>query len=307
MSSKILKLLIFALFLIALKVQSQELDPLVDVDFTNLNTDVRDRLASFKLDIQNYLSKTKFSDENIVNDVRNKPYKIKCSFSFFFNSASGVDGYNSQLVVSVQRNIYRSQNFTQVFRIKDQNWDFNYIKGQSFYHDDLKFNNVTSFLDYYAYLIIGLDDDSWELNLGTRRFQKAQDIVNLALSGGSSNSNGGWTDNSSLNASRSTYPLELLNSKYDNYRKGYWIYHFAGIDSLQFNKRQALERIAQAIDLIGKVRKTEIKSFTIKAFFDAKYLEIAQALTDYYDKTIYRKLSDIDPDHLSTYEEYSKK
>jgi hypothetical protein len=312
MPYKPLKLLVVVLFWVALfcagtaLLKAQELDPLIDVDVSHLNVDVRDRLASFQQDISNYLSKTRFTDEAIVNDARNKPYKIKCNFSFFFNSSSGTDGYNAQVVVSVQRNVYRSPNFTSLFRIKDESWDFNYVRGQSFYHDNLKFNNLTSFLDYYAYLIIGLDDDSWELQLGTKRFQQAQDIVNLAL-GNSGNSGSGWTDNSSLKASRSSYPLELLNSKYDNYRKGVWMYHFAGMDSLQYNKRQALERMSSAIDLIAKTKKTEVKSFSIKAFFDAKYLEIAQAMTDYYDKTIYRRLGDVDPDHLSTYEDYSKK
>src|ERR1700730_15568645 len=101
MYNKTLKLLSIALFAFTIKVSAQELDPLVDVDFTNLNSDVKDRLSSFKQDIQNYLSKTKFTDEIISNDVRNKPYKIQCSFSFFFNSSTGTDGYNSQLVVSV--------------------------------------------------------------------------------------------------------------------------------------------------------------------------------------------------------------
>ena len=115
------------------------------------------------------------------------------------------------------------------------------------------------------------------------------------------------TENTGLKSSRQSYPQELLNSKYDDFRKGLWLYHFAGIDSLQYNKRQALERIAQAIDLIGKSKKAEIRAFTIKAFFDAKYLEIATTLVDYFDKTIYRRLGDIDPDHVATYEEYSKK
>ena len=285
---------------------SQELDALVDVDLSKLNVDDRDKLANFQNDITNYLTRTRFSDESIVNDTKNKPYKIRCSFSFFFSSVNGNDGYSAQVVISVQRNIFRTANFTALFRIKDDSWDFNYLKGQAFYHDDLKFNNLTSFLDYYADLIIGLDDDSWEYELGTKRFQKAQDIVNLALSNGST-AGSGWTDNSSLKPSRSVYPLELLSSKYDSYRKGFWMYHFAGLDSIQYNKRQALERVAQAIELIGKTRKTEVKSFTIKAFFDAKYLEIAQALTDYYDKTVYRLLGDVDPDHISTYQDYSKK
>ncbi len=283
---------------------AQELDAVVDVDVSSINIDIRDRLSNFKNDVQNYLNKTRFSDENIVNDVRGKPYKIKCTFSFFFRSATGVDSYEAQLVVSVQRNIYRTDNFTTVFRIKDETWAFNYVKGQSFYHDDLKFNNLTSFLDYYAYMIIGYDDDSWEPALGTVRFQKAQNIVNLAIA----NSDGkGWIDNSSLKQSRSAYPSELLNSKYENFRKAFWIYHFAGIDSLQYGKKQALERIAEALQIIGKIKKTEIRSFIIKQFFEAKYLEIATTLVDYYDKSIYRKLMEFDPDHSATYEDYAKK
>ena len=297
-------LLLSLLFLQIAPVKSQELDPIVDVDLSSINIDVRDRLSNFKQDVQNYLQKTKFTDEVIVNDVRGKPYKIKCNFQFFITAALSYETYSAQVVVVVQRNIYKTQNFTPIFRVKDENWDFNYIKGQGFYHDDLKYNSLTSFLDYYAYMIIGADDDSWEPDLGTPRYQKAQNLVNLAIANGQ---NKGWIDNSLLKSSRNSYPLELLNSKYDDFRKAFWIYHFAGIDSIQYNKRQALDRISQAIILIGKVKKNEIKSFSIKAFFDAKYMEIASALVDYYDKTIYRKLMDIDPDHAATYEEYARK
>ncbi len=286
------------------KLHSQELDAVVDVDLSSLNVDIRDRLSNFKIDVQNYLNKTRFTDENIVNDVKGKPYKIKCNFQFFFTSSTGFDSYAAQMVISVQRNVYRTENFTTIFRIKDETWSFNYIKGQSFYHDDLKYNKLTSFLDYYAYMVIGIDDDSWEPNLGTQRYQKAQNLVNLAIA----NSDGsGWVDNSSLKQSRSAYPSELLNSKYDNFRKAFWIYHFSGIDSLQYDKRTALERVAESLEMIGKIKKTEVRSFVIKAFFEAKYLEIATSLVDYYDKTIYRKLMDFDPDHATTYEEYAKK
>lgn len=297
-------LVIFAFINLYNPISAQELEPTVDVDMSKLNPDVQDRLNNFKLDIQNYLSRTKFSDEVIYNDVKGKPYKIKCNFQFIFTVSTGFDSYEAQLVVSVQRNIWKTDNFTQLFRIKDESWEFNYIRGQSFYHDNLKFNNLTSFLDYYAYMIIGLDDDSWELKLGSDRFRKAQSLINLAISSSSAK---GWADNNTLKASRSTYPAELMNSKYDDFRKAFWIYHFAGIDSIKYNKRTALERVSQSLEMIGKVKKSEIKSFIIKTFFDTKYMEIAQVLTDYYDKTIYRKLMDIDPDHSSTYEEYSKK
>jgi hypothetical protein len=298
-------IILFFLIISPALINAQELDPIVDVDVTSLNADVRDRLSDFKNDITNYLTKTKFTDEAIVNDVKGKPYKIKCNYQIFFTSSTGFTSYAAQVVIFVQRNIFKSTNFTSLIKIKDDSWNFDYIRGQSFYHDDLKFNTLTSFLDYYAYMIIGLDDDSWEYKLGDKRFQKARDIVNLASV--NSSTNPGWTNNSSLVVSRNSYPQELLDSKYENYRKGFWMYHFAGIDSIKFNKRTALERMAEAIDLIGKTKRGVIKSFVIKAFFEAKYLEIAQTLVDYYDKTIYRRLSEIDPDHASTYDEFSKK
>jgi hypothetical protein len=305
MKHKLLKTLVFSLILCSPSAFfSQELDPIVDVNMDRLSPDVRDRLASFQQEITDYLSRTRFTDQVIVNDVKGKPYKIRCTFSIAFNSATGFDSYDAQLVVTAQRNVYKTPEFSAIFRIKDDKWAFTYTKGQQMYHDNLKFNALTSLLDYYAYMIIGMDDDTWEQKLGTKRFQLAQDVVNLAIANTSS---GGWTENSGLKASRQSYPQELLNSKYDDFRRGVWLYHFAGIDSIQYNKQKALERIAQAVDMIGKTKKSEFRSFTIKAFFDAKYLEIATTLVDYYDKTIYRRLGEIDPDHIGTYEEYSTK
>lgn len=295
---------LFILAIFAIPVRSQELDPTVDVILQNMGSDIKDRLQYFKQDVTDYLTRTRFTDEDIVNDVRGKPYKIKCSFQFFFTASTGFSSYEAQVVVIAQRNIYKTANFTTLLKIKDENWAFDYTRGQSIYHDDQRFNALSSFLDYYAYMIIGADDDSWEPDLGTKRFQKAQDVVNLAVA---SNNTKGWTDITSTKATRSSYPAELLNSKYESFRKGLWIYHFAGIDSLQYDKRQALERITQAIDLIGKAKKSDVRSFTIRAFFDAKYQEIATVLVDYYDKTIYGRLGEIDPDHVSTYNEYRLK
>ena len=283
---------------------AQELDPTVDVNLQNMGSDVKDRLAYFKQDVTDYLTKTRFTDEDIVNDVKGKPYKIKCSFQFFFTASTGFDSYEAQAVVIAQRYVYKTQNYSTILKIKDENWAFNYTRGQGMYHDDQRFNALSSFLDYYAYMIIGTDDDSWEPELGNKRFQKAQDVVNLAAA---NNVTKGWTDITSTKATRSSYPQELLNSKYDNFRKAFWIYHFSGIDSIQYGKQQALEKIAQAIDMIGKIKKSEVRSFTIRAFFDAKYQEIAQVLVDYFDKMIYRRLDDIDPDHVSTYDEYRLK
>lgn len=302
-------ILLFCLFAVKQNF-SQELDPTVDVNLDKVNSDARDRLVNFKADVTDYLTKTKFTNEDIVNDLRGKPYKIKCNFSVFFTTSQGFDYYEAQVVVTSQRSVFHSfynygtEKTTPLFKMRDDIWQFNYIKGQGMNHDDLRFNNLMSFLDYYAYMIIGYDDDSWEFKLGTKRFQKALDVVNLAVA---NQQTSGWSDNTTTKAARITYPGELLTSKYDNFRKALWQYHFAGIDSVYWDKRQALDRITQAIDMIGQIKKSEVRSFSIRTFFEAKYQEIAQTMVDYYDKTIFRKLDQIDPDHVSTYDEYSRK
>ena len=98
MQKKLKVLFLIAIFLTCFRVSSQELDAVVDVDVSALNIDIRDRLSNFKNDVQNYLNKTRFTDENIINDVRGKPYKIKCSFQFFFQNSTGFDSYSAQMV-----------------------------------------------------------------------------------------------------------------------------------------------------------------------------------------------------------------
>jgi len=50
-------------------------------------------------------------------------------------------------------------------------------------------SNLTSFMAFYAYMILGLDYDSFELEGGTPYFQIAQDILNAVPNGAGA----GWT------------------------------------------------------------------------------------------------------------------
>jgi hypothetical protein len=80
-------------------------------------------------------------------------------------------------------------------------------------------------------------------------------------------------------------------------------YHFAGLDSLVLNPDQAYVRILHALEGIGESRKkSDPRNLAMRAFFDAKHLEIAELFANYPDPGIYKKLGQIDPMHISTYE-----
>jgi hypothetical protein len=62
------------------------------------------------------------------------------------------------------------------------------------------------------------------------------------------------------------------------------------------------------LELIGAARKgADPRNLSMRAFFDAKYQEIGDVFKNYPDPSVFVKLANIDPAHLSTYEEYRTK
>ena len=83
---------------------------------------------------------------------------------------------------------------TQCFQIKiDKN------KGKSIYLNDTMFDSLASIFDYYAYLFIAYELDSYELFLGDTYYSKAHEIASMGIS---SNYSSGW--DTKLNEIRSS-------------------------------------------------------------------------------------------------------
>jgi histone deacetylase complex regulatory component SIN3 len=185
----------------------------------------------------------------------------------------------------------------------DDAWQFTYIKGRPINHNPYSYNDLTSFLDFYMYLIVAYDFDTFEKLAGTPMFQKAADI---ARQGGSSGEPGWQSVTSGF--SRVQLINELLSPAFEHVRVASWRYHFTGLDSLAFAPDKAYQNIIQALEVVGKVKRlVDPRNQVIKVFFDTKYMEIAELFVKDPDKTVYNTIAKIDPSHLKTYEEYSQK
>ena len=177
-----MKYLFFILFSFSLIINAQELNCKVRVNVENLETYYRDYLSNFASSVEDYLNKTKFYDGEWEGN------KIESSMDIFFISASNEVNYVAQVVITSQREIYNSPNSTRMLTVSDNGWTFRYEQGQSFYQNQTAFDPLTSFLDFYAYVIIGFDLDSYAELGGTPYFNKALNIVNFAVTRGASNS-----------------------------------------------------------------------------------------------------------------------
>jgi hypothetical protein len=283
-------LIIFLLFNIT--ILAQELNCRVDVNYESLPVNNRELLADFSSVIENYMNTTRFTNEDYVQ-------KIDCSMSIFFISASSDVDYSAQIVVVSQRPIYQSTDNSPILTVNDGQWQFKYQRGQALYSNQATFDPLTSFLDYYALIIIGMDEDTWEPLGGTTRFKRAGDIVNLGASSGSSL---GWLSSSSV-YSRWGLVNDILSERYAAFRNAIFDYHY-GIDIFAENKKLGQQKIVQLINVLWDMyqKSGSLNSVYVRTFFDAKSGEIIDRLRDYPDTEIFAKMKKIDPPHSAKYD-----
>ena len=183
--------------------------------------------------------------------------------------------------------------------VNDGQWQFKYQRGQALYSNQATFDPLTSFLDYYALIIIGMDEDTWEPLGGTTRFKRAGDIVNLGASSGSSL---GWLSSSSV-YSRWGLVNDILSERYAAFRNAIFDYHY-GIDIFAENKKLGQQKIVQLINVLWDMyqKSGSLNSVYVRTFFDAKSGEIIDRLRDYPDTEIFAKLKKIDPPHSAKYD-----
>jgi hypothetical protein len=294
--------IIFAYFLPA---RSQDFEVAVILDMQSLSNDVKDKLKDFKQQVEDYYNRNKFADGEI--------YKIKASIQFSFRGSNGFDAYDAQVFVASQRVVDRSDKITNpkystLFRFLDERCSFNYNRAMPFIFNAIRFDSFLSLLDYYAFIMLGYDADSFfpskvfPQKSGTIYFQKALDICNKPMQ-----DKNGWTETGGgSKPSRIQIVQELLNPKFLDLRSGVFNYHWNGLDSLGYTPN-AYNHILEAIEKIANVKKGEPKAYTVDIFFDTKNQEIAESFLNYGNKAIYDRLAQIDPGHQRAYEDAKKR
>lgn len=292
----ILVSLTMLLLFVSIQLSAQQVDCTVKVNYDAVSSTNKDLLRDFASDVREYVNNYQWGVENI-------PDKVKCTLDIFIQRVQGENKYAAQVFVGSQRPIYGSAKSSVVLRLMDDAWQFTYIKGRPISHNSYSYNDLTSFLDFYMYLVVGYDSDTFERMSGTAMFQKAADLANLGRGSGDA----GWQPVTS-GYSRLQLINELLSPAYEPVRQASWKYHFTGLDSLAFAPEKANQNILQSIETIGKVKRvSDPRNQIIKVFFDTKYMELADLFVNNPDKTIYNTLAGIDPAHLKTYEEYAQR
>jgi hypothetical protein len=284
--------LVFAL-LFTVGAAAQELECTVTINTDLLTAEARENLNNFAEQVQTYINSYRWTEEDLGGE------KIAFTVSISFQGSPSPNRYTAQAYIGSSRKIFGLDKNTALLRVIDENWEFLYQPNSQILHDETVFDPLASFLDFYCYLVIGLDFESYEPRAGIPYLEQAMNVVNVASSGGK-----GWQIGSPTEYSRGEYIDEVLSPKYEPVRMAIYRYHYFGLDRLYFSEEKAKKSMLSALKSIGNVMtQTNQASQFVKIFFDAKYLEIAETFRGYPDTEVWETLMQIDPGHRQTYDD----
>src|SRR5690606_34995602 len=108
-----------------------------------------------------------------------------CNLLITITKMPSIGNFQASVQIQSARPVYNSTYSSLVFNFADREWEFEYIESLPLEYNDNTFTtNLTSLLAVYAYLMIGIDYDTFSELGGTPYFQRAQQVVINAQSSG---------------------------------------------------------------------------------------------------------------------------
>jgi deoxyadenosine/deoxycytidine kinase len=287
---------LFVIVLLAPPLAAQELSCSVTINSTKIQTSDRNVFKDMKTAFEQFMNTRKWTSDNF------KQYeKIKCNMLIVINEMPAPGSFTATVQVQSARPVFNTNYNSLVFNFADREWEFEYIESQPLEYNDNTFTtNLTSMLALYAYLIIGVDYDTFAELGGTPYFQKALQVVNNAQS----SNRPGWQ---SLGSNRSRYWIveNYNNNQMTDVRKAIYAYHRLALDTYEQDPDKARTVILKALKDIKKIRDINPNGILVISFFDAKTKEITNLFSSgniQVRREVFDIMTAVDPSNQAAYQ-----
>ena len=245
----------------------------VTVIASRVNTTVDKRIfITLQTQLNNLMNTRKWT-----NDVFQQNEKIECSFILNIESIVEPNVYKATLTVQAARPVYNSSYQCALVNFLDAEVTFKYQEFQPVEFNESRIQgndpvaaNLTAIFAYYAYMIIGLDYDSYSPKGGEAFFRKAQNIINNAPEGKGLS---GWRVFDGL---RNRYWLNenLINNRYNIVHDVIYSYYRAGMDKWYDNEEEARKNVMQSLIQLQAFNKENANTMILQFFMQGKMQEL---------------------------------
>ena len=171
--------------------------------------------------------------------------RIQCNLNITVSKYNRDENkFECTALIQANRPVFNASYTTTLYNNRDANFHFEYAQfDQLNYNDETVDNQLTALAAYYAYLIIGLDLDSFSPLGGTDVLQRCMQLVNNAQDLGYP----GWK---SFEDSRNRFAIinDYLDEQMKPFRQLQYDYYRKGLDGMVNNAERGRTEISTALE-----------------------------------------------------------
>lgn len=294
---------IFLLSLITFSSFAQELNCKVKVMYDRIQGIDKQVFIGMERNITEFMNTRKWTTDQFQTNER-----IECNILINLTSQIEQDAFEATINIQATRPVFNTSYNTSLVNFMDREFKFRFNQFTPLQFDDNRVvgndpfaSNLTAVLAYYAYLVIGLDYDSFAPNGGTDYFKKAQNIVNNAPESGKAIN--GWK---AVDGNKNRYWIidQMLNPRFKAFRGIWYNIHREGLDKMSTKPVESRRLILESLPQLVQLNRENPSSILLQFFFSAKSDEYASlvAQEEQGEKTKYiSMLQQVDIPNIQKY------
>lgn len=246
--------------------RAEELNCQVEVNADKIGNANKDVFKALQQAVADYMNTTKWT--NLQYGTQEK---INCKLFFTINTYdANTNKMVGELQIQSQRPVYNSSYLTTVFNFRDTKVEFTYQQNEPLVYSEQEMqSNLTAILNFYAFFLIALDEDTFSPMGGTPMYDRVSTIVRQAQSSGET----GWKafeDDKNRSA--------LLSAYYDKQatpmRELLYKYHRLGLDIMSTTPSKGRAAITEALSALKTINETSPMAVSLSIFKDTKLDEL---------------------------------
>ncbi|MDE5799770.1 MAG: DUF4835 family protein [Paramuribaculum sp.] len=220
--------------------------------------------------ISEYMNTTKFTNATFSPNE-----KIDCTLFLTVNEYTD-DIVKGDLQIQSTRPVFNSAYTTTMINFKDTRIEFEYRPYEPLvFSENTMMDNLTAILNYYAYLILAVDFDSFAPHGGDPYYDRLSNIVQMAQSSGET----GWKafeDNRNRWAILSVFTDPATS----NIRDLLYTYHRKALDEMTVSPDKSRATITESLETLRSIYQNSPMSVGLTMWRDAKLDELVNVYSE---------------------------
>lgn len=248
---------------------AQELNAKVVVNHSQIEGTETAVFESLQQKLEQFLNERKWTELQFQKNER-----ITCNFNITVTKYdASTNLFTCKALIQANRPVYNASYTTTLYNNTDNDFNFEFSQFDELeFREDMIDNQLTALMAYYAYLIIGLDLDSFSPMGGEDVLQLCMNVVNSAQTFNFT----GWQ---SFDDSRNRFAIinDYLDGSMTPFRQLQYDYYRKGLDEMVSNAERGRKAITDAIENdLKKSHENRPLSLLPQIWTDIKRDELAQ-------------------------------